>query len=188
VRKSAGLAGFLPSSIACSTEGHPITASSGAKQLGEPDGRFSRRRALGAIATGSLAAGLGPPAANGMSAQNTSTSTQLNPDGTTPFNVRLGASQPVIFAAGMIRITSIHEMPRIDALGIQLVEIAPGGVREVHWHPNAAEINDVLDGGGIVGIPSTSPPWPGSFRPGSWLQVCKWTSTPSPICKKRAPW
>ena len=131
------------------------TAKDGIVQ-GSLAGRFTRRRAVGALATGTMAAGLtfhGSRASNG---EDLPGSTQLNPDGTTPFNFRLAASEPIEYEAGSFRVASLAEMPRIDALSIHLVEIAPGGIREVHWHPNAAEINYVLHGKGVVGILSTS--------------------------------
>lgn len=133
-----------------------MTNSSDRPHPSTPDGRFSRRRAVGAIASGSLAAGLTLRATQLGHAEDTPASTQLDPDGTTPFNFRLAASEPVTFAAGSLRTASIHEMPRIDALSIQLVEIDPGGVREIHWHPGASEINYVLEGEGIIGILSTT--------------------------------
>jgi oxalate decarboxylase len=134
-----------------------MTAPSDSRHAGAPDGRFSRRRAMGALATGGLAAGLVHRAMpDPAQAQDTPSSTQVNPDGTTPFNFHLAASEPVSFAAGTFRIASQEEMPRIEALSIHLVEIAPGGVREVHWHPNASEINYVLTGEGVVGVLSTS--------------------------------
>lgn len=133
-----------------------MTALSDGSRSVAPEGRFTRRRAVETLAAVSVSAGLAFRATPAAYAQVATTSTQLNPDGTTPFNFRLAASEPSSFAAGSFRAATIHQMPSIDALSIHLVEIAPGGVREIHWHPTESEINYVLQGEGIVGILSTS--------------------------------
>ncbi|MGC4106623.1 MAG: cupin domain-containing protein [Thermomicrobiales bacterium] len=137
-----------------------MTTPSDGPSFGVPFGRLSRRRAVGTIATGSLTAGIAAgliarpdPAAR---AQEAPPSTQLNADGTTPFNLRLAESIPETYAGGTFRTATVTEMPRLTGLSIHLVEIAPGAVREVHWHPNATEISYVLRGEGIISILSTS--------------------------------
>lgn len=120
-----------------------------------PCGRLSRR-AVGAFATAGLAAGLvlqGHPA---HVHADEPPSSQLNADGTTPFNFHLAPSAPKTLTGGSIRTVSIAEMPRLTGLSMQLVEIAPGALREVHWHPNASEIGYVLAGDGVMSILSTS--------------------------------
>ncbi|MGB3330649.1 MAG: cupin domain-containing protein [Thermomicrobiales bacterium] len=118
-----------------------------------PRGRLSRR-AIGAFATAGLAAGI---AIQGLPARaDEPPSSQINADGTTPFNFHLESSAPRTFAGGTIRTASVAEMPRLTGLGMQLVEIAPGSLREVHWHPNASEIGFVLAGAGVMSILSAS--------------------------------
>lgn len=125
-----------------------------APQSALPRGRLSRR-AVGAFATGGIAAGIAMHAGPAL-AKADPVSSQLNADGTTPFNLRLSASAPALYAGGTARTASVTEMPRLSGLSMLLVEIEPGAVREVHWHPNATEISYVLHGEGIIGILSTS--------------------------------
>lgn len=120
-----------------------------------PRGRLSRR-AVGAFATAGLAAGLVIQGHPRYAHAEEPASSQLNADGTTPFNFHLVSSAPKTLAGGTIRTASVAEMPRLTGLSMQLVEIAPGALREVHWHPNAAEIGYVLAGNGVMSILSTS--------------------------------
>lgn len=120
-----------------------------------PSGRITRR-AIGAFATAGIAAGLVMQADRAHATPDDPQSSQLNTDGTTPFNFRLTASTPSTYAGGTIRTVSVAEMPRLAGLSMQLVEIAPGALREVHWHPNATEIGYVLQGEGVMSILATS--------------------------------
>ncbi len=120
-------------------------------------GRMSRRRAVGTLAVSGLATGLSATLPHDMLAQNETPSSQITgPDGTTPFNFRLGASEPKAFPAGHARTATVGEMSVLSGLSINTVEIDVGSVRELHWHPNASEINYCLGGQGTIGILSTS--------------------------------
>ena len=133
-----------------------MSAPMGGDSPSSTRGRLSRRQAMSALAAVGFGAGLASGSPPLAAADGCPQSTQLNPDGTTPFNFHLAASEPVNHEAGSFRMVTLREMPRIDGLSIHLVDIAPGGIREVHWHPNAAEINYVLQGEGVVGVLSTS--------------------------------
>ncbi|MBA3378394.1 MAG: cupin domain-containing protein, partial [Chloroflexia bacterium] len=141
-------------------------------------GRLSRRRALEAIAGGSVAAGLAAamarnglawddatPAASGSPAPG-------SPDGATPFNYRLGASAPQVFTGGTLRTATVANIASLAGLSINLLDIDPGVLRELHWHPNAGEINYVLEGEGSIGILSaTQETATFTIRPGSITYV-----------------
>jgi len=130
---------------------------------------MSRRRAVSTLAAGGLASGLSATLPRDMLAQNETPSSQISgPGGTTPFNFRLGASEPKTFAAGRARTATVKEMATLSGLSINTVEIDVGSLREVHWHPNAVEINYCLKGEGTIGILSTSgDPATFAIKPGS---------------------
>jgi oxalate decarboxylase len=52
---------------------------------------------------------------------------------------RLKASQPHVFAGGEERIASSVEFPIQTTLTAVLMDLKPGGLREMHWHPHADE-------------------------------------------------
>lgn len=58
----------------------------------------------------------------------------------TPFSHRMRAQEPVFrSAAGTVRITDSTHFPASTTIAAALVELAPGGLRELHWHPNGDE-------------------------------------------------
>ena len=62
----------------------------------------------------------------------------LNP-GALTHRYRLLAQQPKTFAGGTMRIVSEREFPISATVTGALLRIKPGGLRELHWHPNADE-------------------------------------------------
>jgi oxalate decarboxylase len=52
---------------------------------------------------------------------------------------RLLAAKPEVFAGGTLRRVSATEFPISTTMTGALLVIAPGGLRELHWHPHAAE-------------------------------------------------
>jgi oxalate decarboxylase len=59
---------------------------------------------------------------------------------------RLVAKAPDHFAGGTMRIVSEREFPISTTVTGALLTIKPGGLREPHWHPNAAEWQFYLKG------------------------------------------
>ncbi|HET8996536.1 MAG TPA: cupin domain-containing protein, partial [Acetobacteraceae bacterium] len=56
------------------------------------------------------------------------------------FSFRLAARQPDYETAnGSVRIADSHNFPASTTIAAALVEVQPGGLRELHWHPNADE-------------------------------------------------
>jgi oxalate decarboxylase len=43
-------------------------------------------------------------------------------------------------------------IPGIKTIAAALVEIEPGGMRELHWHPNASEWQYYIDGQARMGV------------------------------------
>ena len=101
---------------------------------------FSRRNLLGAAATGSLiaAASATDALANGQP-----------PWGPTPpvlagaqlpsFRFQLGAVTPKRWQGGWAKEATVAEFPVSEKLAGVLMSLVPGGLRELHWHANAAE-------------------------------------------------
>ncbi len=125
---------------------------------------ISRRRALGALAGGGIATGIAATMSPDLLAKDwtatpsvpVSTSASDRGAGSTPFNYRLGASNPQVFSGGSLRTVTGKDIPALSGLSINLLEINPGSLRELHWHPNAHEINYCLEGEGTIGILSAS--------------------------------
>jgi oxalate decarboxylase len=59
---------------------------------------------------------------------------------------RFSAQPAESFAGGTMKIVSAQEFPASTTISGALIELAPGGLREPHWHPNAAEWFYILAG------------------------------------------
>jgi oxalate decarboxylase len=110
-------------------------------------GEFSRRDMLGAAAAG------------GMVAAATSTETfgqGQPPFGPTPaplagaelpsFRFRLGEVAPKSWDGGWAKEATVTQFLVSQALAGVLMSLVPGGLRELHWHANAAEWAYVIKG------------------------------------------
>src|SRR5258708_555284 len=110
-------------------------------------GEVSRRDMLGAAAAG------------GMGAADTWTGTfgEGTPQfGPTPaplagaelpsFRFRLGAVAPKSWDGGWAKEATVVDFPVSQALAGVLMSLVPGGLRELHWHANAAEWAYVIKG------------------------------------------
>jgi oxalate decarboxylase len=64
-----------------------------------------------------------------------------SPAGTVPrsFTYRLSAQTPIEAPGGRVRIVDSSNFPAATTIAASLVEVDPGGMRELHWHPNADE-------------------------------------------------
>ncbi|WP_336882731.1 oxalate decarboxylase family bicupin [Priestia koreensis] len=71
-----------------------------------------------------------------------------DPYGTVPksFTYRLLAQKPLVFSGGTVRIVDSKNFPISTTTAAALVEIKPGGIRELHWHPNNDEWQYYLTG------------------------------------------
>ena len=108
---------------------------------------FSRRSVLGGAAGGVLAAAA---TAEGL-AQG-----QQPPSGPTPasltgtelpsFRFALGAMTPKVYDGGWLRAATVDQFPVSQKLAGALMQLVPGGLRELHWHSNAAEWAYVIKG------------------------------------------
>jgi oxalate decarboxylase len=68
------------------------------------------------------------------------------------FSYRLSAQQPVKTKSGAVRISDSSVFPASTTIAAALVEIDPGGLRELHWHPNTDEWQYWIEGQGRMGV------------------------------------
>jgi oxalate decarboxylase len=66
------------------------------------------------------------------------------------FRFALGARTPKTWDAGWAKEATVAEFPVSEKLAGVLMQLVPGGLRELHWHANAAEWAYVLKGNGRV--------------------------------------
>ena len=68
------------------------------------------------------------------------------------FSHRMLAQPPIVTSGGTVRITDSKVFPASTAIAAALVEVKPGGLRELHWHPNADEWQYYIEGQGRMGV------------------------------------
>ncbi len=66
------------------------------------------------------------------------------------------AQKPLKMAGGQVRITDSTNFPAASTIAAALVEIEPGGMRELHWHPTADEWQYYLSGKGRMSVFASS--------------------------------
>lgn len=76
-----------------------------------------------------------------------------SPNGTVPksFSHRMLAQKPIKTQGGTVRITDSTNFP-VSTIAAALVEIEPGGMREMHWHPNNDEWQYYIQGNGRMTV------------------------------------
>jgi len=67
------------------------------------------------------------------------------------FSQRMTAQEPIKAPHGAIRIADRRNLP-ISTTAASLVDIEPGGLRELHWHANAAEWQYWIEGTGRMTV------------------------------------
>lgn len=65
---------------------------------------------------------------------------------------RMSAQEPIRSSGGTVRITDSKNFPVSKTIAAALVEIEPGGLRELHWHPNTDEWQYYIEGAGRMGV------------------------------------
>jgi oxalate decarboxylase len=68
------------------------------------------------------------------------------------FSHRMMAQTPIKTKYGTVRITDSKVFPVSKTIAAALVEIEPGGMRELHWHPNADEWQYYIEGQARMGV------------------------------------
>lgn len=77
-----------------------------------------------------------------------------SPNGAVPlsFKYELLKQAPLKFSGGSVRIVDSTSFPISKTIAAALVEIEPGGMRELHWHPNNDEWQYYLTGQGRMTV------------------------------------
>ena len=68
------------------------------------------------------------------------------------FTHQLMAQQPIKTSGGTVRIVDSSGFPVSTTIAAALVEVNPGGLRELHWHPNTDEWQYYIEGQGRMGV------------------------------------
>ena len=68
------------------------------------------------------------------------------------FSHRLMAQEPIKTKSGTVRISDSSNFPVSTTIAAALVEVNPGGMRELHWHPNTDEWQYYIDGQARMGV------------------------------------
>jgi oxalate decarboxylase len=68
------------------------------------------------------------------------------------FTHKMMAQQPVKTKSGTVRITDSSVFPVATTIAAALVEVDPGGMRELHWHPNTNEWQYYIEGQARMGV------------------------------------
>jgi oxalate decarboxylase len=81
-----------------------------------------------------------------------------SPHGTVPvsFSHHLLAQTPIEAAGGRVRIVDSTSFPAATTIAAALVEVLPGGLRELHWHPNTDEWQYYIRGRGRMTVFASS--------------------------------
>jgi oxalate decarboxylase len=62
------------------------------------------------------------------------------------------AQAPIRTKAGTVRIVDSSKFPAAQLIAAGLVEVEPGGMRELHWHPNSDELQYYIAGEGRMTV------------------------------------
>jgi oxalate decarboxylase len=73
-----------------------------------------------------------------------------------PFSYRMLAQDPIRAAGGHVRIVDSASFPVARTVAAALVEVEPGAMRELHWHPNTDEWQYYLSGSGRMTVFASS--------------------------------
>lgn len=75
-----------------------------------------------------------------------------NPLGQVSLSHRLIEQPPIKTSGGKVRIVDTTNFPATTTISAALVEIEPGAMRELHWHPNNDEWQYYIDGSGRMTV------------------------------------
>ena len=72
------------------------------------------------------------------------------------FSHKMLAQEPIRTKGGTVRITDSKNFPASKTIVAALVEVEPGAMRELHWHPNADEWQYYIEGEGRMTVFASS--------------------------------
>jgi oxalate decarboxylase len=65
---------------------------------------------------------------------------------------KMMAQEPIRTKFGTVRVTDSKNFPASKTIAAALVEVEPGGMRELHWHPNVDEWQYFISGQGRMTV------------------------------------
>jgi oxalate decarboxylase len=68
------------------------------------------------------------------------------------FSHKMLAQTPITTRSGSVRVSDTGVFPASKTISAALVEVAPGGMRELHWHPNNNEWQYYIEGQARMGV------------------------------------
>ncbi|GCE06547.1 hypothetical protein KDAU_38760 [Dictyobacter aurantiacus] len=68
------------------------------------------------------------------------------------FAYRLHAQELIKMDGGTVRVVDSTNFPAASTIAAALVEVEPGAMRELHWHPNADEWQYYIEGNGRMSV------------------------------------
>jgi oxalate decarboxylase len=68
------------------------------------------------------------------------------------FSHKMLAQDPIRTRSGTVRITDSKNFPPSLTIAAALIEVQPGGMRELHWHPNGDEWQYYIEGQARMGV------------------------------------
>jgi len=68
------------------------------------------------------------------------------------FKHKLTAQDPIRTKGGTVRIADSSVFKASKTIAVALIEVEPGGMRELHWHPNVDEWQYYIEGQGRMGV------------------------------------
>jgi oxalate decarboxylase len=76
----------------------------------------------------------------------------VNPNGERSFSYHISDLDPIKTSGGTVRIIDSTKFPAASTIAAGIVEVEPGGLREMHWHPNTDEWQYYLEGNGQMTV------------------------------------
>jgi oxalate decarboxylase len=75
-----------------------------------------------------------------------------NSQGERSFSYHISDLKPIKTSGGVVRIIDSTIFPAASTIAVGIVEVEPGRMRELHWHPNEAEWQYYLEGNARMGV------------------------------------
>ncbi|HEX6551986.1 MAG TPA: oxalate decarboxylase family bicupin [Ktedonobacteraceae bacterium] len=75
-----------------------------------------------------------------------------NTEGQLHFSYRLLQQEPIQTVGGRVRIVDSRNFPAASTIAASLVEVEPGAMREMHWHPTNDEWQYYIEGSGRMTV------------------------------------
>jgi oxalate decarboxylase len=75
-----------------------------------------------------------------------------NPNGERSFSYHISYLDPIRTSGGTVCIVDSTKFPAASTIAAGIVEVEPGGLREMHWHPNTDEWQYYLEGNGRMTV------------------------------------